>query len=207
MITLLGGLFRLGLGIVANQFRIVLMGVAAQKAIVTLEPAAEGPPVVGAGRRHRLLRGQVPLAEAVGVVPLLEKDLRKEAVLERDVAVRSRIPRGAVREARQVVGMVIPARDDAGAGRRTERRRVHAAIEQTIGGQGIDVRGFDGAAVASQMAEAGVIENDEEDVRRSLLRPVGFGPGRLRDLGRASDHARECCSWFVLCQCHGCSSF
>ena len=61
---------------------------------------------------------------------------------------------------------------------------------------------FDRTAVAAQMSEAGVVENDEENVRRSLLRPVGLRPRGLRDLGRAPDHAGECRSWFVFCESH-----
>lgn len=75
VITVLRCFFRLGLGIVPNELRIILMGVAAQEAVVTLKPAIERPAIVGARGRHRLFRGQVPLADAVGVVALLQEDL------------------------------------------------------------------------------------------------------------------------------------
>ena len=87
VVALLRCLLRFNLGVVADKFRVVLVGVAAQETIIALEPATQRPTIVRAGRRHRLLRGQVPFADAVGVVALLQQDLRKEAVLERDVAI------------------------------------------------------------------------------------------------------------------------
>ena len=76
-----------GLGVVPHEFGVVLVGVAAEEAVVALESTAQRPAVIGARRGHRLFRGQVPFPDAVGVVALCPKDFGEEAVLERDVAV------------------------------------------------------------------------------------------------------------------------
>ena len=87
VIALLRRLGRLHLVVVVDQFRVVLVGLAAEKAVVALKAAAQRPAVVGAGRRDLVGRGQVPLADGVGVVAVLQQDLRQKAVLEGDVAV------------------------------------------------------------------------------------------------------------------------
>jgi hypothetical protein len=74
MIALFGSLVGFGLAVVAHQLRIVLVGVAAEKAIEALEPAAERPAVIRAGRRGLFGWGQMPLAERVGVIAMLQQD-------------------------------------------------------------------------------------------------------------------------------------
>ena len=73
--------------IVVNQLRIVLVGLAAQKAHRKLEAAAQRPTLVGPGSRNLIRRGQVPFADGVGVVSLLEQDFREESIFEGNIAV------------------------------------------------------------------------------------------------------------------------
>ncbi len=87
VVALCGGLLRLDRVVVVDQLRIVLVGVAAQEAVVALETAPQRPAIVGAGRGDLIGRRQVPLADGVGVVAVLQEYLREQAVLERDVAV------------------------------------------------------------------------------------------------------------------------
>ena len=75
VIALFRGLFRLDRMVVVDQLRIVLMGVAAEEAVVALKAAAERPTVVRPGRRDLIGGRQVPLADGVGVVAALQEDL------------------------------------------------------------------------------------------------------------------------------------
>ncbi len=71
--------------IVEHQIGIVLMGVAAQEAVVALEPTPpQRPAVIRPGSADLFGRGQMPLADAVGGIAMLQKHLGEEAVLERD---------------------------------------------------------------------------------------------------------------------------
>ena len=154
---------------------IVLVRVAAEETVVALEAATERPAVVGAGRGRCFRRREVPLADRVGVVAVLQQDFREEAVLERDVAVAARIADGAFGDAGHAVGVVIAPRDHARARRRAQRRRVHVVVAQPVGRQRVEVRRLDRAAVAAEMPEAGVVEHDEQHVRRACFARLGAG--------------------------------
>ena len=84
VIALFRRLRRLDLVVVVDEVGVVLVRVAAEEAVVALEAAAERPAVVGARGADLLGRRQVPLADAVGGVALLQQHLGEKAVLERD---------------------------------------------------------------------------------------------------------------------------
>ena len=203
VVALLRGGLGFGLGVVAHQLGVVLVGVATEESVVALESPPQRPPLIGPGGGHRLLRGQVPLAHAVGVVAAAAQDLRQEPVLERNVAVGSGIAGGSVGQARQVVGVVVTAGEDARARRRTQRGGVHVRKHQPVGGQCVDVRCRDGTSVTAEMAEAHVVDDDEHHVRGAVGGPRRSGPGRCGLVGGAADRSRERGARPILNQCHG----
>ncbi len=203
VIALFGRLLGLDGVIVVDQLGIVLMGVAAEKPVVPLEPAPERPPVVRASRGNLVRRRQVPLAERVRVVSVLQQDLGQHPVLERDVAVPAGIAGGPFRDARHRVRMVIAAGQDARARRRAERGRVHVVEEESVLRERVDVRRLDRAAVAPHLPEPGIVLDDEDHVGRALFRPQRPRPRRTGDVEGASDHAGEGRAWFVFLERHG----
>ena len=70
----------------------------------------------------------------------------------------------------------------AGAARRAERRRVHVVEAEAVGREPIEGRRRDRAAEAAELAEARVVEDDEQDVRGSLraLSSARARPGSIR---------------------------
>ena len=144
----------------------------------------------------------MPFAERVRIVALAAKDLREHAVLERDVAVAAREAFRAFGYARHRVGVMVPAREDARARRRAERRRVHVVKEEAVLGQSVDVRRLDGTAVASHLSESGVVLNDEQDVGRAVFGAERRRPCRRRLIERTADHAVKCRSRLILFQSH-----
>ncbi len=198
MVALFGRLLRFRLSIVAHEFGVVLIRVAPEKAVVPLEPAPERPPVVRSGSGHRLLGRQMPLAHAVRVVAVLQQDLGEKAVLERDVPVGPGVTGRPVRQARQMIGVVVAAGDDARPRRRTERRRVHVVVAHSSGCERVDVRRRDRAPVTAEMPEPHVVDDDEEHVGRAFFRPVRRGPCGLGHVGGSPDDARERRPAFVL---------
>src|SRR5262245_6053119 len=91
VIPLFRGPLRLHRMVVRDQFGIVLVGLAAEKTVEALEASTEGPAVVRTCRRQLISRREMPLAEGICVVAVLQEDLREETVFERDVAVATRI--------------------------------------------------------------------------------------------------------------------
>jgi hypothetical protein len=71
VIALFRCLQRFHLVIVVDEIRVVLVRVAPKEAVIALEAATQGPPVVRSGRRSLIGRGQVPFAERVRVVAVL----------------------------------------------------------------------------------------------------------------------------------------
>jgi hypothetical protein len=117
VIALLGRLLRLDLRVVAHELGVVLVRVAAEEAVVALEAATERPAVVRPRGRRCLGRRQVPLAEGVRVVAVLEQDLGQHPVLERHVAIAARVSRGALGDARHGVRVVVAPGEHARARR------------------------------------------------------------------------------------------
>ena len=109
VIALFRRLRRLDLMIVVDEVGIILMRVAAQEPVIALEPAAERPAVIGAGGADLLGRRQVPLADAISRVALLQEHVGQKAVLERDRAIAAGIAGRPLGDAGHRVGMMIAA--------------------------------------------------------------------------------------------------
>ena len=77
--------------VILGQVGVPLVGLAAQEAVEALKAAPHRPAVEGAGGSVVLRRRQVPLADAEGVVPVLQQHLRQHAVLERHAGVVPRV--------------------------------------------------------------------------------------------------------------------
>ena len=186
MVALFRGFRRLDLMIVVDEVGIILMRVAAEKAVIALEAAPERPSVIGAGGADLFGRRQVPLADAVGGVALLQQHFGQKPVLERDRAIAAGIAGRSFGDAGHRIGVMIAAGQHAGPRGRTERRGMHVGEEQAVLGQPVDVGRVDRRAVAAELSEAGVVDDDEKDVRRAF---PGAERGRPRRIGLADGAA------------------
>ena len=86
---------------------------------------------------------------------------------------------------------MVAAGQDARAGRRAQRRRVHVGVQQAVRGELVDVGRPDRRAEAAELPEAGIVDHDEQHVGgtrpgANRLRPRGLG---LAD--RPADDAGE----------------
>ena len=180
VITLLGRLRRLDLMVVEDQVGIVLMGVAAEEAVVAVEPATQRPAVVGAGRADLFRRGQVPFADAERGIAVGEQHLGQESVLERNRTVGARVARRALGDARHAVGVVVAPVEHAGPRRRAQRRGVHVRVAKPVLRQPVQVGGVDRRTVATELPVAGVVQHDVQNVRRARRRAHRCGPRRRR---------------------------
>ena len=113
------------------------------------EAASKRPTVIGAGRRGRFRGGQMPLADGVGVIAMLQENLGEEAIFKGNVAIATRIARRAFGDAGHAIGVVVAPGEHTRARGRTERGGVHVVIAQAVGGEGIKVGGVDGTAITA----------------------------------------------------------
>jgi hypothetical protein len=75
--------------------------------------------------------------------------------------------------------MMVAAGQQRGARGRAHRRGVEAGIAQAFGGKPVNGRRPDLRAVAAEIGEADVVEQDNQDIRRTGRRPRCIRPPRL----------------------------
>ncbi len=167
---------RLDVGLVADQVRRPLVGLAVEEAVVALE-ADPGGPRVERPVAALVTRGQVPLADRGGAVPLRPQDLGQRPRLGRDLA---GVPGEVEREVGQHAHphpVMIAAGQQAGPRGGAHRGRVEVGEPQAPLGETVEIRRVEVGAVAPELREPEVVEHDHHDVRRPA--PVGR-PGRHR---------------------------
>src|SRR5262245_22994255 len=109
VVTLFGALLRLHRVVVRDQFGIVLVGFAAEKTVEALEASTERPSIIWARSRDLVSRREVPLAEGICVVAVLQEDLREETIFERDIAVAAGITGGTFGDAGHGIRVMVAA--------------------------------------------------------------------------------------------------
>ena len=80
---------------------------------------------------------------------------------------------------------------------------MHVAVAHAARREAIEVGRGDGAAVAAELAEAGVVEHDEEDVGCALASSLWLRPSLLRGVEGAADDAWERRAGLVFLETHG----
>src|SRR5208283_1860003 len=128
VVALFRSLFSFYRVVVVYQFRIVLVCLAAQKAVESLKSAPQRPAVIGACGRDLVRRCQVPLADGIRIVSMLEKHLREKTIFERDVAVAAGITRRAFGYTRHRVRVMVAPGQDTGARGRAQCGGVHVVV-------------------------------------------------------------------------------
>ena len=184
--------------VVIGEVGIVLVGVTAEKTVVTVEAAAEWPAIVRARCGDLLSRRQVPLTGGIGAVTMLVQYLRQKPVLEGNVAVVAGKPSGYFGDPGHRVRVMIPPGQHACPRRRAKRRCVHVVIDEAVRRERVEVRRVDRAAVATELAKPCVVQDEEQHVGRALFGAEGFRPRGLGLIVRPSDDARKRCPGLVL---------
>ena len=191
VVALVGGARRVDGVVVVDQLGVELVGLALEEPVVPVEAALARPLVVGAGGRGVLHGAQVPLAHGEGGVPLVAQHLGHGGGVVGDVAAHVRVAAVEVGDRAHPDGVVVPAGEQRGPGGRAQGGDVEVGVAEPLRGQTVDVRGGQLGAVAAEVGEAGVVEEDEDHVGR-VLAGVGRGrPPRGRLGLGAGDHAVE----------------
>ena len=202
VIAFLGSLLRLDLMVVVDELGVILVGVTAQEAVEALEASAQRPAVIGPCRRRLMRRGQVPFADSVGVVALLQEDFREKTVLKGNHPIAAGKTGGAFGDAGQAIRVMVASGEQARAGGGAEGRRVKVGVAQPAGRKRVEMRRADRRTVTAKLTEAGVVQHDEQYIRRAILSLERSRPGWRGLIRCAPDDAGEGCARCVLDKGH-----
>jgi hypothetical protein len=165
--------------VVIEERRHELVRLPAVEAVPAVEPAGQWP---GRPRRRHVglvLGAQMPLADGVGGVAGLAEYLGEESVLAGRLAPVARVTDGQVRHPAHPAAVMVTPGQQAGPGRGAECGGVEVGQAHPAGGQVVDHRRVDGGAVATELAEPHVVENDQHHIGRPGGRGGLGGPPRL----------------------------
>ena len=168
--------------VVLRDHRVVLARLAAEDAPEAIESPGVRPAVERAGCALDVIGGQVPLAEAGGRVAVaLKRPDERSAVLRHARRVAGERA-GEFADRPEADGVVVAARQERGTRRRAERGDVKTVVPEALLGDPRHRRRRDGPAERRRIAEARVVDQHEQHVRRALRRrrchvdrPVGDG--------------------------------
>ncbi len=171
VVPLLGQAIRLDRDRPVVERRGVLVRLAAQEPVEVLEPAATGRP-----RLERAHRTRLPDRHLVTLTELRRRiavQLERLGQRRRGVGSHRVVPgrrRRDLRDAAHPDRVVIAPRQERLARRRAQRRRVKAGVAQTPGRELLGIGRGTGAAEGARRAEAAVVDQDHEHVRRGSRR-------------------------------------
>ncbi len=156
--------------VVVGEIGVPLVRLGTEKAVEALETAPKWPVLLGRRVVHLVLGTEVPLPDDVGVPAELAEHRGDHRALSGDMPAGVREPRCGLGDARHRVRRVVATRQETGARRRAERRRVEVRVQQPPIGDPLDVRRLDQTSERLHRREADVVEDDVEHVRRVLRR-------------------------------------
>ena len=167
-------------GVVLGDDRIVLAGRTGQEAPPVIEAPRFRPMVERARGTLHVVRSEMPLAEPAGDVTVLLQDPR-----ERRAA--PGLGGGVAGERAGILGdrtkahpVLVPSGQKRRTGRRAHRRDVEAVVGQAHLRHARQVGRANRAAEGVRSTEAGVVDDDQQDVRRTVRR---FRSGDHRPVG------------------------
>ena len=179
--------------LVLGDQRVILPGLPAEEPPEVIEPEPGRPAVERPGEPLLVIRSQMPLPEPSRQIAVLLEDARKRRAIARDGRV---VPRERTRELAhhaEADPVVVAPRQQRRPGRRAQRRDVKAVVAQPVLRQPGVVRGLDRTAERARVAEAGVVDQNEKHIRRTLgrLDVARLAPVGLRALERPLRRALE----------------
>ena len=176
--------------LVFGQAGVPLPRIPAQEAVEVVKSPAVRPPPERPGRALLAVGGQVPLAERRGAVPVLRQDPRPRRAITRNRRRVTGEPAGELTNRAEADRMVIPAGQQRRPGRRAQRGDMEPVVPQPPVSHPRVIRGVDRPAERAGVAEPGIIDQHQQDIRGSL-RGLGMPdqvPVRLRPRQRLIAH-------------------
>ena len=161
---------RLDLDRAVEDQRRPLIGLAADEAVELVESGTRRPAIERSGHAHFPRRRLVILAESGGAVAVLAQDLGQRRDALRPCSGVARECRRDFHDRARVVRVVVAAGQQGHARRRAECRRVEAVVLEPLARETIERRHGNLAAERARVAEADVVDQKDDDVRRACRR-------------------------------------
>ena len=137
----------------------------------------------------------MPFANSHGRETVIAQDFRNESGVFIDTAVKAGETGGVIGDTAHSGCVLVATSEQTGASRRTHRGGVETAIAQTLFGETVEVRCFDIGTETTDLRVANIVENDEDNVRRSLRRKHDIGVSLHRVLKGPTYSAGK---WFAF---------
>ncbi len=174
VIALLVRARRSDIGGVTNQVGLVLRRFAAEEAIEVIEAVARRPAIEGTRRGCLFGRRVVPFAPRACGIAVVPKHLRGgRAALGHDPGVA--VP--VVRHLPDLSGpdmMVVPPREERGSSRGAHGRGVESVVGDALLADSVEGRCVDFAAERRRESGSGIVDEDDQDVRRIGMQTARF---------------------------------
>ncbi len=191
VVAVVGGGGGLDVMVVVDEVGGELVRLALEEAVEPVEAPLERPLVEGAGRRGVLHGAQVPLADRERGVALVTEYLGHGGGVVRDLPAHVGVAAVEVGDGAHPDRVVVASGEQGGPGGGAQRGDVEVRIAEAAVGQGVDAGGGEVRAEASEVGEAGVVEQDHHHVGCAGSR-VGRHRPRRGGLGLgAGDDATE----------------
>src|SRR5262249_4930083 len=156
-----------------------LIGVAADESVEVLEAEARRPEVERSRLARLPIRNVVILAEPRRVPAVLTEELGDAGRVFPHQGVIAGKSGACFHDDAGMNGVVIAPREERGPRRRTQCCRVELVIAETLRGETVE-RGCGGrSSKRTRGAEAHIVQENEENVRRALTGPTPPRKGRL----------------------------
>ena len=164
---------------------------ALEEAVVALEAALHRPRVLRAGGGAVGVTAEVPLADGEGGIARVAEDLGRSGDVGGELAPVAGIAGVVLADVADARCVRVDPGEQGGPGGRAHRVDVKVREADSLSGKAVEVGGVDLAAVAAEVGEPDVVDEDDHDVRRTVgghrpARPARLGPGH-----RAPDPAFE----------------
>ncbi len=182
--------------LVLRQDRIPLTRSTAEDPVEVVEAPAVRPPVERPGRTLLTVRCQMPLPERGRAVSVVPQDPRQRRTVSRQDRGIAREAAGELADRPEPDRMVVPPGQQRRARRRAERGDMAPVVTQPSVGNAGEVRRLDRSAERARVPESGIVDEDQQDVRRTLRwrRMSDEVPIGLRSVEGPFDDSIECLS-------------
>ena len=182
---------RKDLGVIAEQPRRPLVGLAAHEPVEVIEAHSARPLIEGAGETLLGARRVVVLAEPRRGIAVLPQDLADGGVVPPDDGVVARESGGLLGDHAEADRVMIAPGDQRRARRRAQRRGVELRVAQPRLRDPVQRRRRDDTAEGARDAVALVVGHDQQHVGRALGRHHRRWPIRLGVFDAEADLAAE----------------